>query len=1028
MSFTESTPVTIHTHSDPSSTVTYNATVPPYDSINTLSPDQFGDAVLGTAVLAGGNEVVISASIANNVNYNGFATYPGYPHVYETIIDNGVATTQMLALTGGSDFLNAPDGEDLLKVVPLTGGDFVVVEEARTSANPNLYFELFNSSGTFLSGGQVNPSGNASELNDSFNLTPTSTNGFVVEWNEGNNQTGHFETFNVSGSTATGLGDKQFNDGTNNGTNGFIGNVAVATNGNVIVATNPVGAGAFVSSNFAIYTASGATVVGPESFATAEGSLLPNENNGSGNPLENAEVSPRFVALPGGGFLAVIANPTAPYNSSNFVPGFNMYLQTISATGVFGTPELVETTTNGAADNTLNPIVLSNGHVVIDIGGHYNSQNVFVPGTYEVVDPTKTPANISTLMAMTPLFPSAVAPTLQTVSPIGADSPLQVVIPNSASANGGPTNTFISADNSGGVFAALQSGIYTGFFGYGTLDANLYAADFDPSPPTVTAGSTATFTGGGSAVVLDAGLTVNDATSSTLASATVTIGGFITGDTLAVGNLGGLSTSFSAGVLTLTGTASLATYQTALDSISYSFTAGGDPTGGGSHTSRTIDWVVNDGTLSSATVTSTLNTVHVAPTIIAGGTANFGFHDAPVQLDSVTVNDVDSGNNLSSATISIGAGYVSGEDTLSFTSADGITGNFSSGVLNLSGSATLADYQTVLGSVTFDTTSTTAGSRTIDWIIGDGVLNSAVAESTVDVAPCYCPGTLIRTKRGQKPVEKLEIGDKVMTVSGVLRPIKWIGRRSYGGRFVMGRKDILPVCIKAGALGENLPRRDLWISPHHAMYLEGVLIEARDLVNGASIVQAERVDKVEYFHIELDSHDVIIAEGAPSESFVDDDSRGMFHNAHEYGVLYPDAAQGATLYCAPRLGSGYEVEAARRHIDARAGLRGAVETQPQTLRGHVDVVTPHLIAGWAQNIEHPEAPVCLDIFADDRLIGRTLANRYRDDLANAGLGSGNHCFEFKAQTNIRFEPRSIEVRRSLDGSILDLSGATRRAG
>ena len=285
MSFTESTPVTIHTHSTQSgasSTISYNPPVPAqnyaaYDLITHLGSDQFGDAVLGTAVLAGGNEVVISASIANNVNYNGITTYPGYPQVYETIIDNGVATTQTLTLTGGSDFLNAPDGEDLLKVVPLTGGDFVVAEESRTSANPNLYFELFNSSGTLLSGGQVNPSGNASELNDSFNLTATSTNGFVVEWNEGNDQTGHFETFNVSGSTVTGSGDKLFNDGTNNGTDGFIGNVAVATNGNVIVATNPVGAGIFTSSNFAIYTASGATVVGPESFATAEGGLLPNE-------------------------------------------------------------------------------------------------------------------------------------------------------------------------------------------------------------------------------------------------------------------------------------------------------------------------------------------------------------------------------------------------------------------------------------------------------------------------------------------------------------------------------------------------------------------------------------------------------------------------------------------------------------------------------------------------------------------------------------------------------------------------------
>ena len=186
--------------------------------------------------------------------------------------------------------------------------------------------------------------------------------------------------------------------------------------------------------------------------------------------------------------------------------------------------------------------------------------------------------------------------------------------------------------------------------------------------------------------------------------------------------------------------------------------------------------------------------------------------------------------------------------------------------------------------------------------------------------PCYCRGTLIGTGSGQTSVEKLKIGDEVMTKSGALRPIKWIGRRSYSGRFIMGRKDILPICIKAGALDENVPRRDLRISPHHAMYLNGVLIEAKDLVNGVSIVQTERVAKVEYFHIELDSHDVIIAEGALSESFIDDDSRGMFHNAHEYRALYPEAAPGLAQYCAPRHEDGYEVEAARRRIDARAGL------------------------------------------------------------------------------------------------------------
>ena len=284
---------------------------------------------------------------------------------------------------------------------------------------------------------------------------------------------------------------------------------------------------------------------------------------------------------------------------------------------------------------------------------------------------------------------------------------------------------------------------------------------------------------------------------------------------------------------------------------------------------------------------------------------------------------------------------------------------------------------------------------------------------------CYCPGTLIQTERGQKRVEDLKIGDEVMTMSGALRPIKWIGRRRYGGRFVMGRKDILPICIKAGALDDNVPRRDLWISPHHAMYfkdkrLEGVLIEAKDLVNGASIVLVERVDKVEYFHIELDTHDVIIAEGALSESYIDDDSRGIFHNADEYRALYPETVTGIAQYCAPRLEDGYEVEAVRQRIALRAGLVLA-EKRIGHLRGHLNRVTNNCIAGWAQNTDHPEAPVCLDIYAGGQLIGQVLANRYREDLARAAIGSGCHGFEFIPPAGLTFAPDAVDVRRSLDG-------------
>jgi hypothetical protein len=85
------------------------------------------------------------------------------------------------------------------------------------------------------------------------------------------------------------------------------------------------------------------------------------------------------------------------------------------------------------------------------------------------------------------------------------------------------------------------------------------------------------------------------------------------------------------------------------------------------------------------------------------------------------------------------------------------------------------------------------------------------------------------------------------------------------------------------------------------MFIDGMLIEAKDLVNGISIVQAQHADQVDYFHVELESHDVIIAEGAASESYIDDDSRGMFHNAREFAALYPEATNDMAMYCAPRI-------------------------------------------------------------------------------------------------------------------------------
>ena len=194
---------------------------------------------------------------------------------------------------------------------------------------------------------------------------------------------------------------------------------------------------------------------------------------------------------------------------------------------------------------------------------------------------------------------------------------------------------------------------------------------------------------------------------------------------------------------------------------------------------------------------------------------------------------------------------------------------------------------------------------------------ASIAQVTENVA-CYCTGTLILTDRGEKPVESLRIGDLVATASGGLEPIRWIGRRSYAGRFLQRNPAMLPVSIAAGALGNGLPRRMLRISPNHAMLLDGVLVAAKDLVNGMTIARERSADQVDYVHLELEQHDAVLAEGAASETFVDDGSRAMFHNLAETAA---PSAPASVAFCAPRVDSGHELDAIRRRLeDVASGL------------------------------------------------------------------------------------------------------------
>jgi hypothetical protein len=142
---------------------------------------------------------------------------------------------------------------------------------------------------------------------------------------------------------------------------------------------------------------------------------------------------------------------------------------------------------------------------------------------------------------------------------------------------------------------------------------------------------------------------------------------------------------------------------------------------------------------------------------------------------------------------------------------------------------------------------------------------------------CFAAGTRVLAMSGEVTVENLRIRDRVVTMSGQSLPVRWIGHRHLDCAGHADPEKVWPVRVRVGAFGAAVPHRDLLISPDHAVLFEGSLIPIRYLINGRTIVQ-EQVDKVTYYHVELSSHDVILAEGLPCESYLDTGNRAAFAN------------------------------------------------------------------------------------------------------------------------------------------------------
>jgi hypothetical protein len=366
-----------------------------------------------------------------------------------------------------------------------------------------------------------------------------------------------------------------------------------------------------------------------------------------------------------------------------------------------------------------------------------------------------------------------------------------------------------------------------------------------------------------------------------------------------------LASATTSGTLSGVGTRYTGFTQTTIDAGASWTMTGTDTFGAGSDVTNygslsldgatvTVDALVNDGgiildpsTMTVASLTGSGSvTIDAGSTLVVQGTVSSG----------ETIVFAGGGGDLHIDAPGGFAGTITG-----FAVTDGIdlagvapaSVSYAAGSLSYGGSRTIALSITPRASVTASTST-------------DGAL--------VQSALRFCAGTRIGTPRGNVPVQTLRVGDTVNTWTGGTRPITWIGTGKVLA--TRGRRSAAtPVIVRKGALANNVPARDLRVTKGHSLLVDDVLIPVEFLVNHRSILWDDRAQKVSLYHVELDRHDVMVANGAPAESYRDDGNRWLFHNANS-GWDQPPLAP-----CARVLTGGPIVDAAWRRILDRAGRR-----------------------------------------------------------------------------------------------------------
>jgi hypothetical protein len=258
-------------------------------------------------------------------------------------------------------------------------------------------------------------------------------------------------------------------------------------------------------------------------------------------------------------------------------------------------------------------------------------------------------------------------------------------------------------------------------------------------------------------------------------------------------------------------------------------------------------------------------------------------------------------------------------------------------------------------------------------------------------------------------VQCLTVGDMVVSHRGEAHPITWIGTGKVLA--TRGRRTAAtPVIVCKGALADNVPNRDLHVTKGHSLYFDGVLIPVEFLVNHRSILWDDRAQEVEIYHVELAAHDVLLANGAPAESYRDDGNRWLFQNANT------GWDQVGKPPCAPVLTGGPVVDAVWRRLLDRAGVRpGMILSDDPDLHVLVDgmrldavsrrnaayVFRLPALARSVRIVSRAAAPAELGVARDPRVLGVALGGiallqgcRCRTiAVTDPALSEGFHAFE-----------------------------------